>query len=729
MKYMTFTGTADNSSGRRGRLLPSALMLGGLAGLAGVATPALAAAQPDDTPATLDQVTINGSPTPAYQARTASMGPLGQQSVLDAPYTIDVLPSELLQNQQLKSVAEAFRYLPGVQGDNIRPQTRGLQAGVVQNTRIDGMNIASTTDYPIEQFDRIEVLEGLAGALYGPANPAGTFNYVLKRPTATPLRHVSVEYATQGGKMASADLGDSFGDSVGDGKRFGYRVNLLDDNGESFVEGSNLKRKLASLAFDIRITDNTRLETNASRYHYTTLGLPGTFALANNVRFPSAPDPTTFGYGQPFAGDDNVTTTDSARLIHQFNRDWQLSAGVLRQESDRASTVPTNTLTNTAGAYKTTVATTTFSLDTILSNTVALNGHVDAAGLRHDLVLSNTGFDWKRYTPFQTGAITLGTASLADPLIFAEPVFPDFKSRYKALTTRQQSITAGDTVGFGDKWSAGLFLSQSEIDVSNFSKTGATTSSYHADGLSTNATVSYKPQSNANVYVSYADNLQQGDMAPAGSANIGTSLDAYRSKQWELGYKMALGKLQTGVALFRIERPFAFVDTDNVFKEVGNQVNKGVELTASGDITSRLAVYGGLSWLDPRVFDTGSAATDGKQVLGLSRLVGSLLFDYSVPQIRGLSLNLFLNHTSSMPGDNANTYQVDGHNIADIGARYARKILGRNATWMLAVKNVTNQTYWANITPSGQNGYTGAGNGTGTIGAPRTVRLSLQLDL
>jgi len=136
----------------------------------------------EDKTAVLDAINVTGSASPAYKPETASIGPLGDKSIQDTPYSINVIPSELPQNQQLKSVREAFRYLPSVQGENIRPQTRGLQAGVVQNTRMDGMNSAATTDYPIEQFDRIEVLNGLAGALYGPANPAGTFNYVLKRP-------------------------------------------------------------------------------------------------------------------------------------------------------------------------------------------------------------------------------------------------------------------------------------------------------------------------------------------------------------------------------------------------------------------------------------------------------------------------------------------------------------------------------------------------------------------
>ena len=116
------------------------------------------------------------------------------------------------------------------------------QAGVVQNTLIDGMNIAATTDYPVEQFDRIEVLNGLAGALYGPASPAGTFNSVLERPTPEAHRRVTLGYATQSSALAAVDIGDSLGDTVGAGKRFGYRLNALVDRGEGYVQFSRPTR-------------------------------------------------------------------------------------------------------------------------------------------------------------------------------------------------------------------------------------------------------------------------------------------------------------------------------------------------------------------------------------------------------------------------------------------------------------------------------------------------------
>ncbi len=42
--------------------------------------------------------------------------------------------------------------------------------------------------------------------------------------------------------------------------------------------------------------------------------------------------------------------------------------------------------------------------------------------------------------------------------------------------------------------------------------------------------------------------------------------------------------MNLGAALFRLERPFAYLDTDNVYKEQGNRVNNGLELTAAGNV-------------------------------------------------------------------------------------------------------------------------------------------------
>ena len=59
----------------------------------------------------------------------------------------------------------------------------------------------------MEQFQQIEVVNGLSASLYGPANPSGMFNFVSKRPTENDLHEVSVTYNSDSIGTAHVDLG------------------------------------------------------------------------------------------------------------------------------------------------------------------------------------------------------------------------------------------------------------------------------------------------------------------------------------------------------------------------------------------------------------------------------------------------------------------------------------------------------------------------------------------
>src|SRR6201991_2435153 len=135
----------------------------------------------------------NAATNPQYKSDTFNLGPLGNRPLQDIPASVTVIPQDLIDNLQTKTVNETLRFLPSVQIRNqqgyevSRPQSRGFQGSVVQNTRLDGLSIIGTTAIATENLSSIQVLNGLAGSLYGPAVPAGVFNYVLKRPTDTPL--------------------------------------------------------------------------------------------------------------------------------------------------------------------------------------------------------------------------------------------------------------------------------------------------------------------------------------------------------------------------------------------------------------------------------------------------------------------------------------------------------------------------------------------------------------
>jgi len=145
-------------------------------------------------------ITVVGT-SPGYRVDTAAIGSLAATSILETPYMVNVLPASLIANNQAKSFKEASRYLPLIgfqeqQGSEVlRPQTRGMQGANMQNSRMDGMGIVITGANSMEMLQQIEVLNGLGGALYGPANPSGMFNFVPKRPTDRSLRQGSVSCA------------------------------------------------------------------------------------------------------------------------------------------------------------------------------------------------------------------------------------------------------------------------------------------------------------------------------------------------------------------------------------------------------------------------------------------------------------------------------------------------------------------------------------------------------
>jgi len=146
-----------------------------------------------------------------YNKKMANLGPLGTRRTLDTPMSIMTVPHDVIVNQQARNVNDLMQYMPSVQletrGDpgTSRPQSRGFEADVISNSRIDGLNAFTVTPYAAEQFDNVQVLNGLAGALYGPQNPAGTFEYGLKRPTDERINRLAVGVDSIGTLMENVD--------------------------------------------------------------------------------------------------------------------------------------------------------------------------------------------------------------------------------------------------------------------------------------------------------------------------------------------------------------------------------------------------------------------------------------------------------------------------------------------------------------------------------------------
>src|SRR5580692_6953549 len=212
------------------------------------------AARADDTTAParvsppLQGVTVVGERIQNdYRVETVnSVGPLGSIPLLDIPYSVAVLPLDLIENSQAVNFKDVSKYLPLVayqeqQGpDILRPQTRGMQGGNFQNSRLDGMTMFITVAEAMEQFEQIEVVNGLSSSLYGPANPSGMFNFISKRPTEEAFREATGTYVSNSIGTGKIDWSDRL-DKNGVVK---FRFNGVFGEGGGFVAGSHQKREL-----------------------------------------------------------------------------------------------------------------------------------------------------------------------------------------------------------------------------------------------------------------------------------------------------------------------------------------------------------------------------------------------------------------------------------------------------------------------------------------------------
>jgi iron complex outermembrane receptor protein len=666
-----------------------------------------------------------------YAAKNAKLGPLGDRPIADTPASITTVPEDFIVNNQARSVNDTLRYLPSVQvrdqqGFEVsRPQSRGFQGSIVQDTRLDGLNVVGTTAIASENLAGVQVLNGLAGALYGPQSPAGVFDYQLKRPTEAPLLRLIGSYDQQGLWTGQVDASATAGP-------IGYRFNFVHGEGEGYVDGSHFNRTLISADFDVHLDDRTVIEADVSHYETKGDGLPGSivYFTGGKTILPSAIDPTRVGYGQPDAGVDLQTDTALAKLRHDFGGGWNLVVGGLYQNADRGLYGITNTLTDNAGNYTVTKNFNAVPRFTVISNSASLTGQLSILGLTNDVAIGTNGFINGQYSYNNSIAVTLGTGNLANPTVLPTKQTPSDGGEYKSARLFVQTIVVGDTVHVTDQLALQGTLSASFLSSKSWSKTGAVTSSDTHNGvLSPTVSLIYKPLPALTLYATYANSEEQGESAPAGTANVSQILSPYRDLQYEAGakYQFTPNFLITAAG-FRMTRPLATTDAvTNIFSVVGTQRNWGGELFGQGSLTPSFSLLGGLTYIDARLVGSGVAATNNMRVVGVPHFKGDVSADFHPTIADGFALTGAVHYESDRAATNINNSFAPSYATFDVGLRYNAAWFDHHETLRVNVINVGDKRYFSSIADGNIVGSPGAN--TAYSGAPRTVLATMEFDL
>jgi iron complex outermembrane receptor protein len=693
----------------------------------------MATAAAAQSPSSVGEVVVTAerySGQPQYTTSQADLGPLGVRSVQDTPASVTTITEDLIFNLQAKSVNDALRYLPSVQirdqqGFEVsRPQSRGFQGSIVQDTRVDGLNSIGTTAMASEGLSGIQVLNGLAGALYGPAPPAGVFNFQLKRPTDQFLARAVGSFDSSGILTGQADVSGRVGP-------VGVRLNVLDGAGEGYVKGSRLDRELLQGDFDVHLSDRTVLELDATHYRTSTYGFPGSIVYfsGRSTVLPAAIDPTRVGYGQPGAGADLITDDGLAKLKHDFGNGWNLELGGLYMNAKRNLFGITNQLTDDLGNYTVTKNFAAVPHFTVLSNLAQLNGHVTIAGLVNDVSIGTNGFDNGQYSYRSSIAVSLGTGNINNPTILPTKPTPANGGEFQSGRLSVQSLIFGDTLHFNDQWALQATVSDSYLRSRSFSAAGLTTSSDNEGGIiSPTVSLTYKPVKTVTLYATYANSIEQGETAPVGTVNANQILTPYHDTEYEAGIKYALTPdFLITAAGFRMTRPLAqTVAPANIFQVVGTQQNWGGELFGQGAINPALSVLGGITYIDAQLIGSPVVATNNKRVVGVPNYKADIAADLHPAIFRSFALTGALHLEGDRAATNTNTSFAPAYATVDLGVRYNAAWFGRHETARLQVINLSDTRYYSSIADGTIVGSPGAN--TAYSGAPRTVMASLEFD-
>ncbi|MGY8629889.1 MULTISPECIES: TonB-dependent siderophore receptor [Nitrosomonas] len=198
-----------------------------------------------------------GTAEEGYRVSNISgIGLWGERSLRDTPYSMSVVPSDLIENVNAQNMGQIFKMNPLTQEPFIanftgvpHPTIRGFQ---VSNPIYDGVPLAFANGSAVSviEIDRVEILSGTSGFLYGGSRVGGAINYVTKNSTDVPLRRLT--FGNYGGTQfyGHADIGGKF-DERG---RFGYRANLLYQGGDTAIDES-VNQKVANIVLDGHLTD------------------------------------------------------------------------------------------------------------------------------------------------------------------------------------------------------------------------------------------------------------------------------------------------------------------------------------------------------------------------------------------------------------------------------------------------------------------------------------------
>ncbi|MFC3052137.1 TonB-dependent siderophore receptor [Kordiimonas pumila] len=627
-------------------------------------------------------------------------GALGNRSVMDTPFSVDVISLEDMEIRQVNTLDSLFSREASVSvdgsaystfGDTIR--VRGLPLDYTNSFKINGMSVNNFGgELPYEAFQQVTLLKGATGFMYGMAAPGGTVNYVTKKPVNDLL---SVDFGLRSDSVLSGhiDAGTRFGRD----DAYGVRVNLVKENGNTYLDNGKIDRETAALAFDAHLSDSLYWTVDLM---YSDRLTENSWTVMDNYMDSSEPIPETVS-GTRSIGIDGTfdrykTLLAITSLNWDINENWtaRLEYDYSKNETRWVKTLAE--LQNSDGDVAVAIYDQYFDISFSQLQGV-INGEFETGFLKHQIVM---GVAYQEATTYRNDPNRrviwgYGMDNLYDPV--AVPTYTSTleETLTEAWVDKQSSAFISDTLKFAEKWEFLVGIRANKIEYTPSEYWSSYFDVYKDTAVSPTAALMFKPADRTTFYASYVEAFEGSTSVVSETyANANELLPPLKSKQYEFGVKSAGNGWTVTGALFRIERGAEIVTADNYLVQDGITIYQGAELSSAVEITKDLSLYGDVMLLDTEYKKTNTGI-EGNDVAGTPKMQASLQANYVVEAISGLTLNFGGKYHGKTVLDSANNWDLPSYTIFYAGASYSTLVGGKQVTFIATMDNVFDKKYWA----------------------------------
>jgi len=558
---------------------------------------------PDEKKIELIEIEVKDNVARTYLKKRISSATKTDTRIRDIPQSISVITEEQIKDQSLLGLTDAIKYSPGVmagQGEGNRDSVwfRGNQS--TSDLFVDGVRDDVQYYRDLYNIDRVEVLMGPNGMIFGRGGVGGVINRVTKEAHWENKNELRMQGGTYDHKRSSIDLNSGINETLA------VRINAMIEDSGSFRQGVESEKKAINPTFTFKPSDKTKIVVGMEYFNDKRTNDRGIPSVSNGLQSrPFSTSRSTFFGNASQSPNEAIVKNGYAIIDHTFDNGMSVKNTTRFSDYDKYyQNVYANSSVQANG---------TFTIDGYYDNTqrqnffnqTDLTYNFKTGSVSHKLL---TGLEIglqenQNYRIVNSG--TDPTPLASNP--FALLTFNSSRSRNTSTDISNQAIYLQDQIYLNEQFQiiAGLRYDKFKTKF-NDSVTIANSATINDQFISPRVGLVYKPIEPVSLYTNYSLSYlpRTGEQLTSLTSSI-KSFDPEKFTNIEAGIKYdLLQSFAISSSIYRLERSkMAITDPSNSSNTiiVDGQVTKGFELGVAGKLFDSYSMYGGYTYQDAEI--------------------------------------------------------------------------------------------------------------------------------